>query len=673
MGRLTELLLNEDSTPKYTNIDGLKYVKYSNKVNLLRILLMMETLTDFKQFPTKQKFEKILALNSDLETLTKLKGLATSYTPIVTALKKGKKASEIKTLKEKFYKKFFPILLSGLNINLNSLTLTNIFAKSKHGDLNKLQIKYILKLIKVIQEEELTQKDKQELLTIKSSLTDEIEEEIPSETETAKTSLKDIAIKNLEKKFEGKSNEELLKKVEEIDLEIDSLTSVKSEKESEQIALEQEFNIDVISLDEYISAKFNFVKNNPEISDKIIETQNLLKQTLSKQEFSPDEKKSNKVKKVITTMVADVMDGMTKHIPNFISNSNLVPEIIYHGGPEIMLKLTDPEKTEDEFNFVRSIKLGPDGNIDKIKHEYFVLPPEAQGSGVSKEAIADSLRLYKAAGVNKIELHANIGLGGYVWLRYGFRPYPEQIENIKASFVDITKSVRYGLKGGVQAGVSADMAINGLINHFKDTGLDTYLTELKSKLIGLSEKIKKLEDELGFDSDFGDEKMILSTSFNDIVANQLEVVGEKISSTFEFSLATLSDDISLKSFNVNLSKKVKLEIDFSSKLSSLPPRMHQQEADRIGKVLKNEIDPTIKVNKKGKAVWTIELSNTKVKIPVKKWFTITGINVGDNKELQAFPAGNDVTGEVWSLNWKGSLDLNDPVQYNKALEYATIK
>jgi len=689
MSRLIDLLSERDTSGTYTQVAGLKFQKFSNKINLMRVLMMIETLDDFKAFPTKAKFELILADKSDNITKDAITTLTRLYTPIVTGLKKGLKQKDLKLLKEKFYKKFFPVLMNGLNINLSSLKLATTFAKSKHGEINKSQAGIILRLVKSIKADEkieLTAKDKVELMKMKDSFTDDNEEqpEIPGsveqptqEPETFEPSqiesdAKTKAVASLEKKFEGKTAEEIQHKVLEFDAEEESMTKGKDLKVAEQEALEQEFDLNVVDLPTYTEAKFNFSKRNPILSQKILETKDRLNQQLSNNVFSQDIKADSKIKKVITTMVADVVDSMSSHTPEFIGSSDLQPEI-YINGNEIMIDMIDPNKSEDDFKFTRTLKLGADGGIDSVKHEYFVLPPESQGTGISKETIADSLRAYKAAGINKINLHANIGMGGYVWLRYGFRPSPEQLENISAGFIDIAKSVKFGLKGqGAMVGVSADDAADGLVKQFAGTGLDTYILDIKSKFFGLPEKIKQLEEELGFDPD-NYEKIEFDSSFNEVIGDEMLKIGTQLSKSFEVNPETISDDISLKSFDVKIGKKVAMELDFSSKLKSLPPRMHQQEADRIAKVLKSEIDPSIKVTKKGKATWSIESSTTKAKITVKKWMTITGINVGDNNDKQAFPAGNDVTGEVWSMNWKGSLDLNDSKQYNKALEYATIK
>lgn len=688
MGRLTNLLITErDTTGAYTDINGILYKKFSNKINLLRVLMMIETLKDTSEFPTKAKFETILSDKADETTIKSIPSLTRLYTPIVTGLKNGKTQKEMTSIKEKFYKVFFPVLLSGLDINLSSVKLKTVFSKSKHGVINKAQAAYILKIVKTIQNSstiEFTQKDKIELMKMKDSFIEPEEKEnapspeIPQnpaeskDDETIQSVAQEKAVQSLANRFKSKTPDEIKNKLVEFDTEEEYITSGKAIKESETEALEQEFDFNGVDLPTYTSAKFSFGKKKPELAQKINETRDRLQLQLDNNTFSPDGRQDSKIKKVITTLVADLVDSMSTHTPEFVGSSDLHPEITVVGD-EIMLDMIDPNKSEDDFQYTRILKMGYDGGIDKITHKYFILPPESQGTGVSKETIANNLRTYKAAGINKIDLHANVGMGGYVWLRYGFKPDPDQLANITEGFTDIAKSISFGLKGGVMAGVSQQDATNGLVKQFKGTGLDTYILSVQAKFFGLPGKLKQIQNDLGFDDDFGDEKLVLNSSFNQVIGDEMEKIGKQLGSSFEINPDTIADDISLKSFDVKVGNSIKMEIDFSSKLASTPKRFHQKEADRIGTVLKSEIDPDIKVNKNGTATWTIKIDPITAKIPVKKWLTITGINVGEAGDKQAFPAGNDVTREVWSMNWKGSLDLNDPKQYNTALEYATIK
>lgn len=54
------------------------------------------------------------------------------------------------------------------------------------------------------------------------------------------------------------------------------------------------------------------------------------------------------------------------------------------------------------------------------KHDYFDVPETKQGIGYSREVFKALYRQYQNMGVNRIEVHANINVGGYTWGRYGF-------------------------------------------------------------------------------------------------------------------------------------------------------------------------------------------------------------------------------------------------------------
>lgn len=54
------------------------------------------------------------------------------------------------------------------------------------------------------------------------------------------------------------------------------------------------------------------------------------------------------------------------------------------------------------------------------KHDYFDVPETKQGIGYSREVFKALYRQYQNMSVNRIEVHANINVGGYTWSRYGF-------------------------------------------------------------------------------------------------------------------------------------------------------------------------------------------------------------------------------------------------------------
>jgi len=57
-----------------------------------------------------------------------------------------------------------------------------------------------------------------------------------------------------------------------------------------------------------------------------------------------------------------------------------------------------------------------------VKHDFLRLSPELQNTRIGRRLLAAQVRQYQAMGLRRIELDANIDVGGYAWARYGFRP-----------------------------------------------------------------------------------------------------------------------------------------------------------------------------------------------------------------------------------------------------------
>lgn len=55
-----------------------------------------------------------------------------------------------------------------------------------------------------------------------------------------------------------------------------------------------------------------------------------------------------------------------------------------------------------------------------VSHDYFKVPPSLQGAGLSKKIFTTYYTEYKAAGIELIEVGANLNIGGYTWAKYGF-------------------------------------------------------------------------------------------------------------------------------------------------------------------------------------------------------------------------------------------------------------
>lgn len=64
----------------------------------------------------------------------------------------------------------------------------------------------------------------------------------------------------------------------------------------------------------------------------------------------------------------------------------------------------------------------PDDSPPEVHHSLFELNTSAQGQGIAKDLLANSMRLYDMAGIGSIHLTAGLDVGGYAWAKYGFLP-----------------------------------------------------------------------------------------------------------------------------------------------------------------------------------------------------------------------------------------------------------
>jgi len=75
--------------------------------------------------------------------------------------------------------------------------------------------------------------------------------------------------------------------------------------------------------------------------------------------------------------------------------------------------------TETVGRFERRFDFDEDGAL-VAHHEYLELNSDVQGQGIASELNARLERMYREQGVDRIEVHANISVGGYAWARAGY-------------------------------------------------------------------------------------------------------------------------------------------------------------------------------------------------------------------------------------------------------------
>lgn len=107
-----------------------------------------------------------------------------------------------------------------------------------------------------------------------------------------------------------------------------------------------------------------------------------------------------------------------------LDSSEFKFKLVWHKHLNVARVLIDGPKLELErkFKFV-------DGNL-YVEHSFFDLDENLQGNGFSKNLLSIFFDQYQKAGIKKIELQANLDIGGYAWARYGFTCDKVDVKNV---------------------------------------------------------------------------------------------------------------------------------------------------------------------------------------------------------------------------------------------------
>lgn len=91
----------------------------------------------------------------------------------------------------------------------------------------------------------------------------------------------------------------------------------------------------------------------------------------------------------------------------------------------------------------RTFRRLPDGRL-LVEHDLFRVPNALQDTGIGRAVLGRQFAFYDAIGVGRVEVHANIDIGGYTWARMGFLPrqqsLPRLAEKIRARWDKLTKA-----------------------------------------------------------------------------------------------------------------------------------------------------------------------------------------------------------------------------------------
>jgi hypothetical protein len=88
----------------------------------------------------------------------------------------------------------------------------------------------------------------------------------------------------------------------------------------------------------------------------------------------------------------------------------------YEDAVEVQGDILDPDSGDKIGSYTRTI----DFDENKAVSDYFSL--NKTGKSIGKTVLAANVRMYQKLGIDTVEVHANIDVGGYAWAKYGYVP-----------------------------------------------------------------------------------------------------------------------------------------------------------------------------------------------------------------------------------------------------------
>jgi hypothetical protein len=73
---------------------------------------------------------------------------------------------------------------------------------------------------------------------------------------------------------------------------------------------------------------------------------------------------------------------------------------------------------------------------NSAESSYFKVKNEEQGSGLGKQFLAANIAIYQKLGLDQVDVHANIDVGGYAWAKYGYVPTESSWRTLSADLCD---------------------------------------------------------------------------------------------------------------------------------------------------------------------------------------------------------------------------------------------
>jgi hypothetical protein len=89
---------------------------------------------------------------------------------------------------------------------------------------------------------------------------------------------------------------------------------------------------------------------------------------------------------------------------------------------------------------------------NKAESDYFKLNAGKQHANVGKQILAANMAMYQKLGLDELEVHANIDVGGYAWAKYGYVPTDQSWRNLSTEIEQKIDELSSGGSSGYTAG-----------------------------------------------------------------------------------------------------------------------------------------------------------------------------------------------------------------------------
>jgi hypothetical protein len=489
MSRLIEILNEEVSA----TINGKQYKFHTDAGNLFRLMLAVNPDHPIPQEGSQNIVSKMLP--DLLEQKEKeVKKLQTAFNKIKKIAKSGKKPSTV--VKKEYFAILFSLMLPLTSqANFKPASLTNNFsAGSENAYIFQRKATVLIgKSLLKNQDIDLNTKDRQLIAGYIMGLEelDDTEKEaafIPNSINPEKATKVEVE--------------------EEIEQPQNAITSVvNSEKTIDEL------NATIAQTEAVITE----VKKKNEINDiSIANTADMLKTNTTSDTFKVNFEGTNdaEVAPILNAKLEsfyqntlneygqETANFATKFISDTFKNLNGVGgylnflkddinfEITKTGsGFDIISKVGTEGVVDDEHRFFmsRKFKVMSDGSTE-VYNDRLQIPESLQGTGINKKIFKDGLDLYKAKGVKRITLQANVDVGGYAWFRYGFVPQDNfQISGISQWMRDVSPVVADSLQYDAQD--VADFILKQ--SYTKSAGIENLAALMRTGKNDKSEKVIK--------------------------------------------------------------------------------------------------------------------------------------------------------------------------------------